>query len=422
MGINFMKKTIFNLIWLIIKSIPGLKERVYTFYSWKIFELVPFLKKLIYLFYDKFWFIELSLSKSEIDFNKIKSNNYEIELSRIKYITISNIKKNPNWDRPPNLNKIEDTEVFDILVEHFTQDKDWDQIEGIKKVLSSTLRYLQQSNPINDAELPRFLERLDMVYSKSKLEAFTETSNPIKVGIGRNGGYFLLNSLFLITIFKILNIKKVPVQIEIRHPDWIKFCEDFLRFKSIHGEIYQPITHPDLTFKSTYSDKRFELMKNNVSFNKGRLLDIGANLGYFCHKFEELGFNCYAVEIRPSNVYFMKKLRDLEAKKFKIINSSIFELKGNLNFLVIVALNIFHHFLREKKLFYQLVEFLGKIKVREMFFQPHNPKEKVMQNAYRNYNNQEFVDFIIKHSCLNKFTMLAESPEGKGRPLYKLYQ
>jgi len=416
-----MIESIFNLVWKVIKRIPGLKERLYKFYSWKIFEYIPLLKRLIYKLYDKFWFVELILNDKSLNLKQYQSNIYEIELNRLNYITLANVQKHKDWDEIPKLEKIESTNAYELLSQHYLQKKEWQEIDGIKKVLNTALRYPHQSNPLNDAELFPFLGKLDNIYSNTNRNLLREDFKTIKVGISRDGKYILLDGIFHIILLKILNLQKVPVQVEIRHPQWIEFCEEFLRFQSVHGELYQPITHPDLKLISTYSDKRFEIMRENLSLQKGRLLDIGANLGYFCHKFEEIGFDCYAVEIRPSNVYFMKKLRDLEGKKFKIINSSIFDLKGTLDFNVIIAFNIFHHFLREKKLYNQLVDFLERVKVQTMFFQPHNPKEKIMQNAYRNYTNQEFIDFILEHSCLNGFIMLAESPEGKGRPLYKLY-
>ena len=63
------------------------------------------------------------------------------------------------------------------------------------------------------------------------------------------------------------------------------------------GVLDYQLTHPDLQdipFK--YNDLCFNLIKENITISQGTLLDIGANLGYFCHKFEDLGFDCYGVE------------------------------------------------------------------------------------------------------------------------------
>jgi len=414
-----MLMVFFNLLWRFIKYLPGLKKRIYRFYAWKIFEYLPFLKRLIYKFYDKFWFLELSLSEKAINISELLSNNYEIDTSRLNYIALSDVRKQKEWDRPPYIEKIESTEVYEVLFQHYIQNKNWDEIKGINKILNTALRYYHQSNPLNEAELPHFLMNLDKLHSNSNRNVYNEEFKSVKVGIGREGDYILLDGIFEIAILKILKAQKVPVEIEIRHPDWINFCEGFLQFQSLHGEIYQPLIHHDLKIKSIYTDTRFEIMKNNLPSNKGHLLDIGANLGYFCHKFEDIGFKCYAVEIRPSNVYFMKKLRDIEGKNFKILNQSIFQIKRR-NFDIVLALNIFHHFLREKNLYLKLIEFLSQLQVNYMFFQPHDPKEKIMQNAYVNFNNQQFVEFILKNSCLNKSEVLSENIEDTGRPIYLL--
>jgi hypothetical protein len=57
-----------------------------------------------------------------------------------------------------------------------------------------------------------------------------------------------------------------------------------------------------------------------------------------------------------------------------------------------------------------------------MYFQPHDPKEKVMQNAYLNYDNKQFVEFIINHSCLNEYELINKKSDGANRPIYKLYK
>ena len=93
------------------------------------------------------------------------------------------------------------------------------------------------------------------------------------------------------------------------------------------------------------------------------------------------------------------------SKKYKIINKSIFELKEKLDFDIVLDLNIFHHFLIEKELYQNLIVFLGRLKLNTIYFQPHDPSKKIMRNAYVNYDNEQFVRFIIKHSCLNKFEL-----------------
>lgn len=421
-----MLSKIIRSFWNLLKYFPRLKEILYKFYAWRIFEIVPRLKKIIYKFYDKFWFLELYIDNSEQNLSKILQNNLEIDIDRLKYYVNypiysrnRNLKLEKNWDIFSNLKKIEESNQFVFLKEHFLDKKDWKKID-LYYIFIDQITLQEKKFDYSDVDqFTDLLNSLDELYYNFDLE---KVKNKIRVGIGSKGEFILFEGIFFLSLLRILDVDTVSIEIIARHPQWTKFCNEFLKFKSIHGSIYQPLIHPDLNFKSfeSNSEERFKIMKDNLNKNTGSMLDIGANLGFFCHKFEDLGFNCHAVEIRPSNIYFMKKLRDIEGKKFKIINKSIFDLKDSKEFDVVVALNIFHHFLREKKLYFKLIEFLKNLKVKVMFFQPHDPNEEVMHNAYINYNNRNFVDFIIKFSSLNKSLLLNEKVDGRNRPIYKL--
>ena len=54
-----------------------------------------------------------------------------------------------------------------------------------------------------------------------------------------------------------------------------------------------------------------------------------------------------------------------------------------------------------------------------MFFQVHRQEEKQMENAYKNYNATDFLQFIIDNSCLNFYTEIGEE---NGRKIYKLWK
>jgi len=422
-----MKNQIISILWNIFNKIPNLKKRLFRFYAWKIFEKVPKLKYLIYKIYDRFWFLELLIDNDQFNPLDLQTNNYELDLGRINFVVNNyqaiDISKLPKeWDLFPNITRIEDTNEFQLIKNHFIDNVDWKEIneyEYFRNILSNNQKILNCSN---EQEFITYLKSLDDSYQKLIRDESTSLHYGFKVGVGRIGGFMLLDDIFQISLYKIISIKKIHIEVVLRHPLWIKFSSDFLKFQSVHGELYQPLIHPDLSFESSYTDQRFFIIQENLAINNGALLDIGANLAYFCHKFEDLGFNCYAVEIRPSNVHYMKKLRDIEGKKFKIINKSIFELKEKLDFDIVLALNIFHHFLREKELYQNLIEFLGRLNLKTMYFQPHDPSENIMRNAYVNYDNEQFVRFIIKHSCLNKFELINKQSDGRTRPLYKIFK
>ncbi|MFW9938372.1 MAG: hypothetical protein ACFFD5_12045 [Candidatus Thorarchaeota archaeon] len=419
---NKLKERGANLIWKVLENNPNFKKKIFRFYAWRIFEFFPFFKKMIYQIYDKFWYLELLVDTDKFDVRDFQNNNYIIASNRLNYFRyIQNPNKSCeldlNWDLSNKIKIIDESDEYHLLIEHFINGKDWKEIKYYSKIIEQFLNSHVVNGYTNENDFLNSLYTLDNLYKELKA---LKPEKKIIVGIGRDGNYIIFEGLLTFLLLKILNQEEIPIEIVVRHPQWIKFSKEFLRFQYLHGEIYHPLIHPDLTLKSSYTDERYNIIKDNLSFNKGTLLDIGANLGFFCHKFEELGFDCYAVEVRPSNAYFMKKLRDIEKKKFTIINKSIFDYKEKFDFDIVLALNIFHHFLREKDLYYKLIKFLRNLKIKEMYFQPHNPNEKIMQTAYINYDNIQFVNFIINNSCLNQFEQINYISDGKKRPLYKL--
>ena len=89
-------------------------------------------------------------------------------------------------------------------------------------------------------------------------------------------------------------------------------------------------------------------------------------------------------------------------KKVKIFPKSIFEFNRNqeLVFDIILALNIFHHFLKRKNTYLNLIKLLERLEVKEFFFGAHKPSEFRNLKVYRNYTPDQFVNFIIENSHL----------------------
>ena len=426
MFMSKIKTKLLNFAWGILTNIPKLKETIFRFYAWRIFEIVPKLKDFIYKIYDKFWYIELIINNKNFDLKKIQIDNYIIEIDRLKRAikstktNIENLYANENnWDLVENLRDVITSNEYVLLKKHFVDNIEWKKIKEYNEFLKDFSRDQPVGDFSNEREFLNLLDQLDQAFHDFNPQ---KTIEKVLVGIDRSGGYVVVSGLFIVSLLKLLKRKTISIEVVVRHPQWSKFSSEFLKFQSIHGELYQPLIHPDLSFKSSYTDERFLIIKHNISVEPGTLLDIGANLGYFCHKFEDLGFNCYAVEIRPSNVHYMKKLRDIEGKRFKIINKSIFDLREKLEFDVVLAFNIFHHFLREKELYHKLIEFLNHLTVSTMYFQPHDPSEAIMKNAYINYGNEQFVKFIIKNSCLNNFELVNKQSDGRTRPIYRIFK
>ncbi len=120
-------------------------------------------------------------------------------------------------------------------------------------------------------------------------------------------------------------------------------------------------------------------------------------------------------------MYFLKKLKIAENKRFKIIPKSIFEYNKNeeLVFDVVMALNIFHLFTIKKNTFLNLIKLLKRLKVKELFLGVNHPREYQNVKFYRRLDPDQFVNFIIENSCLSKVKFLGRTKNG--RPFYRFY-
>lgn len=256
------------------------------------------------------------------------------------------------------------------------------------------------------------------------------TYDEIDVNIGRNGEYLFQNGVHRLSIAKILGIKYVPVMVFVRHKKWQEFREFVFSYaqQQPKGKLYQPIVHPDLADVPYDLDDHncqdlMESIERHLGKEKGIMLDIGANLGFFCHKFEDLGYHCYAIEQDPVIFRMSEKIRIAENKKFEAINRSVFEVEfvKTMKFDVVLALNIFHHFLKRKTEFFQLKDLLKNLKMDELFFESHLGRSidrDQMKDGYVNYTETEFGDFLLRHTSLNKSELIYTAKNG--RKVFKL--
>lgn len=176
--------------------------------------------------------------------------------------------------------------------------------------------------------------------------------------------------------------------------------------KKRHGKIYAPIMHPQFScFESVHGHERFNLISKYIPTTAKTVLDIGSHWGYFSHRFEDLGFEVTAVENNQEYLYFLRAIREICNKKFKIWDQSIFKI-NNFDFDIVLALNIFHHFTKDKSTFLHFQNFLCKLNCHYLFFQAHNPKEGQMRNSYINFKPDKFVFFLMEKLRMNNFNMI----------------
>jgi hypothetical protein len=264
--------------------------------------------------------------------------------------------------------------------------------------------------------------RGDLAKYKLKSKSSFGKNDCIQVAIGRNGQIlFASNGSHRLSIAKILGIPTVPVMVCRRHVEWEKYRTkvDGICKKRWEGKTYQKMFHPDLQFvDEMHADDRYDILKTNTNLKNATLLDIGSLFGYICYRGEMDGFDCTAVELVRDFLDVMKNMKAGMDMKFNILSQSIFNTE-NINYDIIVAFNIFHHFIKTEELHSKLIELLGRMEYKEMFVQFHKTREAQMKDSYKNYNPEEFAKFILTHSK-NKSSYKYVGISN-GREIYKIF-
>lgn len=269
-----------------------------------------------------------------------------------------------------------------------------------------------------------FLERcknLDRIYDSIKENGFVQSDveDCIAVALSRNGEMLFCNGGHRLTFAKLLNLPSIPVRVIAQHKQWVNFCAQVAVYAQRNsGKIYAPIAHPFLSGVPAFHMGRASFILDNILPSSKSVLDIGSHWGYFPTLLEKTGRKCVAVEQSEEQLFFLRKIRTANALSFEIVQEDIFDyLKKSRSFDTVLALAIFHHFLKTKKLHDQLREMLGLMKMEELFLLTHSPQEPQMQSAYANYAPKEFAQFIVDNSCLDTIDQLASFND---RILYRI--
>lgn len=181
-------------------------------------------------------------------------------------------------------------------------------------------------------------------------------------------------------------------------PELKKIVKEFMDRN--RGKLYSPIPHPDFEgWPANHGSERFSIIEPHLDHPGGTVLDIGTHFGNFAQWMEGHGYNVTAIEHSKKYAFAAREIRDLLGGKFDVIESRFSGVKA-LDYDIALALNIFHHSLKSKETFEELVDFLERLNVKTMFFQAHVPEERQMHGAYRNMSQDDFVAFVSKHAKL----------------------
>ncbi len=394
-------------------------------------------KSILKRVYWRLWFIRLDLKTrfgmlrggtrtfkaGEIVYVNPAEIRYYIFTDNYKYKNISTIKGG-DWDL--RRQKFEDLDIFIALREHFENGVPFSKSKAHSRILKDIDKGVFKWGCKTEEELNDRWRRIEELYFDIKTKGYKKQKelgnanflDEVTINIGRNGELLLEDGRHRLSIAKILGLESIPVLITRKHHEWVKFKAELLS-GSEKGHMYQPLLHPDLrSISSEKGDKRASLILDNLPCHRGEVLDIGANYGYFCHILEDFGFTCYAVENNLRVLYFLNKLKSIGMKKFEVIPKSVFDVE-KVSYDIVLALSIFHHFLKNEDDYHKLTEFLGKLDTKFMFFETHQTNEIQMRKAYINYNETEFIEYILSNSCLNTYTFLGRPEEDRGMYLLK---
>lgn len=254
----------------------------------------------------------------------------------------------------------------------------------------------------------------------------------VGINLDRNGGILFNNGRHRLTFAKILMLDKIPVNINVEHEEWKKFKDEciypYYYRMSQEKRIYAPIiNHPDLEHcVPVHGHDRYEIIKKSIIENddigsdfcrSAPLLDIGAHWGYFSHQFAMCNYNVVAVEIDNRHYHILNKLSKI-FPNVQCHHSSIFDIPPGHHYGVVLAMNIFHHFLKTREKYDKLIVFLRDLSFDVMFFQPHNPAEGQMKGAYVNFKHDEFAWWVAK--ATGKSQQLLGKSKSDSRPIYKI--
>jgi hypothetical protein len=336
-----------------------------------------------------------------------------------------------DWDL--NTTPFAELDVYRGFADHFQNGIPWETTEFHARVMSEIAAGKTKWNAKTPEEFKARLKYLDELFQTIKNEGFKTAreaggyqsawagaEDDISVRIGRDGDLLFEDGRHRLSIAKILGVTKVPVKVTVRHRAWFDFIKQVERYAREHdGKVYNVVAHPDLDhLPALHGWDRLKMIVDHLPMDHGSVLDIGAHWGFFCHELEKRGFDCVAVEAMPQHVYFMERLKRAGRRRFDIVESSIFDYRDRSEFDLVLALYVFHHFLKTKELHERLIELLGRLQMRAMVFGCHNHDQDGMQTAYRNYPPEEFVNFILEHSNLRTARLIGHE-EGR-RAIYLL--
>lgn len=318
--------------------------------------------------------------------------------------------------------------VFDAVRRRFEDDVPWEETvfyQEVRRALAGGERAFKIQQP---EDLERILAKVERLHGDVALHGYRSqrelgTGRPwdeVVVAFDRQGRPCFVDGRHRLAVARVLNLPRIPAVVAVRHERWARLATEIRTYaRRRGGSAYQPYLHPDLAdLPSDQGHERFDQLLAALPIRSGMLVDLGANSGYFSHRFEDVGFDCVAVERSVKEAYFLKSLRDAAGRRFQVIEGSLTEVELPPHPDVVLALNIFHHFLKTEASYRELESFLGRLQARFLFLETHLPGDRQMAAAHRNLPPDEFAEWV---RCTGGFSSVRPiGTAADGRPLFLL--
>ena len=325
-----------------------------------------------------------------------------------------------DWDTQVSPEPFVESRLYRALEARFKNGTDWSSIPEADAAAAG-----HEDATVALAAVDQLYESIKSGGYRPQRDLGGSEQDEILAALGREGRYVLLSGAKRLAISRLLGLNSVPVNVIARHPRWEASRQRIVAYAARHeGRVYQRVLHPDLVDLQAHHDEdRLPIIKRALAgydpLNK-KLVDIGAHWGQMSAAMENLGFDVTAVEANAQSAKFTRTLRTAMEYRFEVWEGSIFEFPqiGDQN--VVLALNIFHHFLKAQETYDGLVSTLQRLNADILIFAAHVYERRGPDfvNAYRNYPPEEFAKFVSEHSRLPKIELMGKSHDG--RSLYKL--
>ena len=352
-------------------------------------------------------------------------------VSAVLNASLTNVVAGGDWDRPGR--RFEEFHVYEaIRAVLFNRSARWQDTEFYR----DNVARIRAGDPVwNCASVEQFAHRLnfELLDLRDRLReggvkrqveiGGWDPIDDIRLGVARDGKLIFLNGQHRLAMAKLLHAGTIPVQIVMRHQAWHELRTEIERYAAAHGgAVYQQIPHPDLVhLPATHKLDRLRAIveKLHEKLPPGaRVLDIGAHWGAAASLAAEAGYAVTAVEYNPEFLPLLRKLTAAD-QRIEVWEGDIFEFDRLGDYDAVIALNIFHHFLRSAASFERFRALLGRLPRGLLLLQTHNPGTvDHSQDFHAEMTVQEFLQFIIDHSAYEQSELIFV--EDDGRPIYLL--